>query len=207
MTPKEMKVVFTLIGTMLIIMITVMIVVPSKKEKANASAQNRQDSEIQGVGDFIQGTVENNLNGGSTNNADSNTLNNDVSGENNNVVDNNIVSGENSNTADNNTSSDENNDTQTNIKPPIVGVYKQLIVTNVEYRTEDGGNKIVASITNSGSTIFPTEVAKLTLIKSTGEQIQNVITIPSINAGETVQFEHLLDEDASDIAEIKIEEI
>ena len=146
------------------------------------------------MGNFIQETVGDNLNGGSTNNADSNTLNNDVSGEN-------------GNTADGNTSSDENNDTQTNVKPPLVGLYKQLVVTNVEYKTENGGSKIVASITNSGDVVFPTEVAKLTLVKDTGEQIQNVITIPSINAGETVQFEHLLDEDASNITEIRIEEI
>ena len=194
MTPKEMKVVFTLIGIMLIIMITVMIVVPAKRKKANADAQSKQNAEVQEMGNFIQETVGDNLNGGSTNNADSNTLNNDVSGEN-------------GNTADGNTSSDENNDTQTNVKPPLVGLYKQLVVTNVEYKTENGGSKIVASITNSGDVVFPTEVAKLTLVKDTGEQIQNVITIPSINAGETVQFEHLLDEDASNITEIRIEEI
>ena len=189
MTPKEMKVVFTLIGIMLIIMITVMIVVPAKRKKANADAQSKQNAEVQEMGNFIQETVGDNLNGGSTNNADSNTLNNDVSGENNNTE----IGGE--------------NNTQTNVKPPLVGLYKQLVVTNVEYKTENGGSKIVASITNSGDVVFPTEVAKLTLVKDTGEQIQNVITIPSINAGETVQFEHLLDEDASNITEIRIEEI
>ena len=41
MTPKEMKVVFTLIGIMLIIMITVMIVVPKCRSTRNGQFYTR----------------------------------------------------------------------------------------------------------------------------------------------------------------------
>ena len=172
MTPKERKIVFTLIGVMFLIMVTVIITKSAKKGRANAEAQGKQNSEVQDMSVFLQGTVENNIGGGSTNNTDSNDINNIVGTENNNV---------------------EDSGTQTNVGSTVVGMYKELVITNIEYKNENGGNKIVANITNAGSTTFQTEVAKLKLTKSTGEQIQSIITIPTIDAGGTAQFEHLLD--------------
>lgn len=192
MTPKERKVIFTLIGVMFLIMVTVIITKSSKNGKSNATAQSRQNSEVQDMSSLMQGVVQNNVNGGSTNNNENNVN----SGTNN---ENNVE-----NTTENNT---ENNNEGTNVKPPIVAMYKELLITDVKYESENGGNKIVANIRNTGSTNFISEVAKLTITTSTGEKIEGVITIPSVNAGETSQLEYLLDEDASNITDINIEEI
>ena len=192
MTPKERKVVFTLIGVMFLIMVTVIITKSSKNGKSNADAQSKQNSEVQDMSSLMQGVVQNNVNGGSTNNNENNVN----SGTNN---ENNVE-----NTTENNT---ENNNEGTNVKPPIVAMYKELLITDVKYESENGGNKIVANIRNTGSTSFTSEVAKLTITTSTGEKIEGAITIPSVNAGETSQLEYLLDEDASNITDINIEEI
>ena len=152
MTPKERKVVFTLIGIMFIIMVSVIIMKSSKGAQNNtANTPSKQETEMQDVSNFMQDAVNGNVN---------------------------------------------------NVK-----TYKTILITNIQYKSEDGGNKITADITNAGTTNFVSEVAKLTLIKSTGEQIQTTIIIPSIEAGKTDKLEHLLDEDVNNIIDLKIEEI
>ena len=177
MTPKERKVVFTLIGVMFLIMVSVIVMKSSKGAKNNDTAQNMQESETQNMSDFMQNAVNDNTNNIGTNNTE-NTENTDV----NNTDD---------TTVNNNTSS--------------VKTYKTLIITNIEYQNNNVGNKIVADIKNVGNTNFTSEVAKLTLITSSGEKIETTIIIPSLEADETAKLEHILDLD--NVIDFIIEEI
>ncbi len=174
MTPKERKVVFTLIGVMFLIMVSVIVMKSSKGAKNNDTAQNMQESETQNMSDFMQNAVNDN-----TNNIDTdNTENTDV----------------------NNT-----DDTTVNNNTSRVKTYKTLIITNIEYQNNNVGNKIVADITNVGNTNFTSEVAKLTLITSSGEKIETTIIIPSLEANKTAKLEHILDLD--NVIDFIIEEI
>ena len=174
MTPKERKVVFTLIGVMFLIMVSVIVMKSSKGAKNNDTAQNMQESETQNMSDFMQNAVNDN-----TNNIDTdNTENTDV----------------------NNT-----DDTTVNNNTSRVKTYKTLIITNIEYQNNNVGNKIVADIKNVGNTNFTSEVAKLTLITSSGEKIETTIIIPSLEADETAKLEHILDLD--NVIDFIIEEI
>lgn len=191
MTPKERKVVFTLIGIMFIIMVSVIIMKSSKGAESNtANTPSKQETEMQDMSNFMQNAVSGNVNNTSTNNTE-NTINTNNVNDTNNETNTNTI-----------TNSENNNNNTTNVK-----TYKTILITNIQYKNEDGGNKITADIKNVGTTNFVSEVAKLTLIKSTGEQIQTTIIIPSIEAGKTDKLEHLLDEDANNIIDFKIEEI
>ena len=195
MTPKERKVVFTLIGIMFIIMVSVIIMKSSKGAQNNtANTPSKQETEMQDVSNFMQNAVNGNVNNTDTNNT--NTSNTE------NTINNNNINDINNETNTNTITNSESNNNTTNVK-----TYKTILITNIQYKSEDGGNKITADITNASTTNFASEVAKLTLIKSTGEQIQTTIIIPSIEAGKTDKLEHLLDEDVNNIIDFKIEEI
>ncbi len=193
MTPKERKVIFTLIGVMFLIMVTVIITKSSKNGKSNADAQSKQNSEVQDMSSLMQGVVENNVDGNSTTNSQ-----NDINSE---------TGNNNSNVDNNSENTNVNNNEGSGTNPVIVKMYKELLFTDIKYENENGGNRIVANIRNTGSTNFTSEVAKLTITTSTGEKIEGLITIPSVNVGETSQLEYLLDEDASNITDFNIEEI
>ena len=193
MTPKERKVVFTLIGIMFIIMVSVIIMKSSKGAQNNTANSSKQETE-QNMSNFMQDAVNGNVNNTDTNNT--NTSNTE------NTINNNNINDINNETNTNTITNSESNNNTTNVK-----TYKTILITNIQYKSEDGGNKITADITNASTTNFVSEVAKLTLIKSTGEQIQTTIIIPSIEAGKTDKLEHLLDEDVNNIIDLKIEEI
>ncbi len=183
MTPKEKKVVFTLIGVMFLIMVSVIIMKSSKGAGDNEpNKPSRQETEMQDMVGFMQNAVS-----GNTNNSDSNNIENTVTNDTN--VTNDI---DDTNSA--------NSDNTSNVK-----TYKTILITNIEYQNNNVGNKIVADITNVGNTNFTSEVAKLILTTSSGEKIQTTIIIPSLEANGTAKLEHILDVD--NVIDFIIEEI
>ena len=178
MTPKERKVVFTLIGVMFLIMVTVIVTKSAKKGKANAETQEKQNVEMQNMSSFMQGAIENNVD--------------DVSVE---------------NTITNNQEDQNSADVQQTNPATTTVRYDSILFTNLKYENNNVGNKITVDITNTGEADSLAKVAKLILTKSTGEQIQCMITIPTLNVGETKQLEHLLDEDVSNIISFTVEGI
>ena len=193
MTPKERKVIFTLIGIMFIVMVTVIVTKSAKKGKANSETQNKQNAEVQSMSGLMQGAVENNVNGDSTDN----NVNNNTENTENNV---------NSNTENTTVTNNETNANNTN-EVPNSAMYGSLVFTNLKYENNNIGNKILMDVTNTGSVDSASKVAKLILTKGNGEKIECIITIPTVNVGETKQLEHLLDEDASNIVGFNVEDI
>ena len=193
MTPKERKVVFTLIGIMFIVMVTVIVTKSAKKGKANSETQNKQNAEVQSMSGLMQGAVENNVNGDSTDN----NVNNNTENTENNV---------NSNTENTTVTNNETNANNTN-EVSNSARYGSLVFTNLKYENNNIGNKILMDVTNTGSVDSASKVAKLILTKGNGEKIECIITIPTVNVGETKQLEHLLDEDASNIVGFNVEDI
>lgn len=204
MTPKERKVIFTLIGIMFIVMVTVIVTKSAKKGKANSETQNKQNAEVQSMSGLMQGAVENNVNGDSTeDNVNNNTENteNNVNNNTENTVNN--VSNNTENTAVTNNETNANNTNEVSNSAR----YGSLVFTNLKYENNNIGNKILIDVTNTGSVDSATKVAKLILTRGNGEKIECIITIPTINVGETKQLEHLLDEDASNIVGFNVEDI
>ena len=196
MTPKEKKVIFTLIGVMFIIMVTVIITKTSKGAKNQQENLAKQESAMPNISDFMENAVDNNT--------DTNSIENTVDNNTNtNSVENTITNDE-TNNINNNTTDETPN---INSNTPSVKTYKTMLITNIEYTKDNVGNKIIADIVNTGTNNFVSEVAKLTLITSTGEQIDSTIIIPSLEAGKKGKLEHLLDENSNNVIDFKIEEI
>ena len=180
MTPKERKVVFTLIGVMFLIMVSVIIMKSSKGAGDNEpNKPSKQETEMQNMVGFMQNAVS-----GNTNNSDSNNIENTVT----------------NNTDDTDDTDSTNSNNTFNVK-----TYKTILITNIEYQNNNVGNKIVADITNISNSNFTSEVAKLILTTSSGEQVQTTIVIPSLEANGTAKLEHILDVD--NVIDFIIEEI